>query len=160
MSMLTTPRRLRARGLFIAGALLATTAILATDASAGATTYYACVKKNGALASIGTSESGAAAPVQRCSEANISLARNRRVGCCIHASTITGTGSQKRRPDRWAPMRAFRPRRPHARAPYGARWMIALRGSFWRGRPMPAHRRTQGSYTGRKPSSCGIVTRR
>lgn len=46
--MSTMPRRLRARGLFVAGALLATTAILTTDASAGATTYYACVKKNGA----------------------------------------------------------------------------------------------------------------
>ena len=27
-----------------------------------------------------------------------------------------------------------------------------------RGTPIPSHRRTQGSYTGRKPSSCGIVT--
>ena len=48
MHMPTMPRRLRARGLFVAGALLLATAILATDANAGATTYYACVKKNGA----------------------------------------------------------------------------------------------------------------
>jgi hypothetical protein len=48
MSITAVSRRVRARGLFLAGALLTTAAVLATDASAGATTYYACVKKNGA----------------------------------------------------------------------------------------------------------------
>jgi hypothetical protein len=40
--------RPRARGLFLAAALLVSAAIHATEASAGATTYYACVNKSGA----------------------------------------------------------------------------------------------------------------
>jgi hypothetical protein len=39
--------RPRARGLFLAGALLVSAAIHASEASAGATTYYACVNKSG-----------------------------------------------------------------------------------------------------------------
>jgi hypothetical protein len=40
--------RPRARGLFLAAALLVSAAIHATEVSAGATTYYACVNKSGA----------------------------------------------------------------------------------------------------------------
>jgi hypothetical protein len=48
MSIPAMPSRLRARGLFAAGALTVAAAVLATSASAGPTTYYACVKKSGA----------------------------------------------------------------------------------------------------------------
>jgi hypothetical protein len=44
----STPRLIRARAVLVAGALLLAVAALAADASAGPTTYYACVKKNGA----------------------------------------------------------------------------------------------------------------
>ena len=41
---------------------------------------------------------------------------------------------------------------------YGARSTIAFAGSLARGTPRPPHSLTQGTYVGRKPSSCGIVT--
>jgi len=42
--------------------------------------------------------------------------------------------------------------------PHGARSTIASRGSFVRGTPIPSHSLMHGTYVGRKPSSCGIVT--
>ncbi len=52
------------------------------------------------------------------------------------------------------------PRAGAAAAAQGACWKIALRGTCRRGTPSPSQSRTHGSYTGRKPSSSGIVTTR